>query len=634
MMKTARLSTPIFGIIARTQKSKKQFTVELLSKWVRPWQLTPEPSHWWIEKEGGLAIFRPEAVIEDEGENAVLSIRGSVLATGTTSSQHKRKRPAGPLNGTLTILHDLLERDSSAIRDLRGQFALSFWDGHRRRLILARDHLGQRELFFYTTSEFIFFCSELSPLLRLPESRIEIDLESAFWYLTFGMSAPGKTLAKNVERLPAAHMFIWEEKVSAPLILRYWTPLKADAPRQADSETLDRLTSQLDISISRCLSPDAAQGILLSGGVDSTYLAATAKSMTSSELQAFTSAFDPQYGLNETEYAAAVARWLEVKHHVVFLDGKRALELMETVIFSMAEPCSAWASLTHFMLLAQIHQTGIKEVLSGLGADEIFGGYDHFRGYYSRFLRHYRQNTSNFSESEHFLNILLSEEKSSRRVLYPGVARFFDDVSLRNALHHPFSSWQYAPHLRSFYRECLNLKPEAQVMEMMVAHECQFRIPDLLFANFETLSRRMGINVCYPFLDPDLIELAAGLEAESRYRNRKGKFSLQLRDLQPRFKHAMMQIAASRIPPQICDRPRKSYTAPFGAWLFESSFNRPLLEKIGRSKFWKLGLVKRQWLEYILSKVVPGPNPWVFQLWALLTLIGWYDRFVEPPDDR
>jgi asparagine synthase (glutamine-hydrolysing) len=511
---------------------------------------------------------------------------------------------------------------------MRGQFALACWDGRRKRLLLARDHLGQRSLFYQVEPDLLVFCSELAPLLRAA-SRCELDPEGAYWYLAFGMPPPGRTLARGIERVPAAHVLCWEPR-KPPLLQRYWTPLDADAPREATPDVIEALQKALDRAIAQRIQGDALPGLFLSGGVDSTYIAATTTLIAKDRPRAFTSAFEAQHGMNETEYAQAVAEWLGLEHHVIPLYAESALELLDDVVLSAAEPCGAWATLTHFRILATARQLGVTRMVSGLGADEIFGGYDHFRGYYARFLR-YRQQRPAPPGGEAFEALMLPEDQTARRTLYPGVARFFDDASLRQATHSSLHGWQYASHLRSFYRECRRLKPEAEAMEMMVAHECQHRIPDLLFANFEPLSRRMAVEVSYPFLDPDLVRLCAGLSAESRYRTPSGRFSLRLRDLHPRFKHAMLEVARGRVPDAIRDRPRKSFTAPFGGWLSQPHFCGPVLSQLRRSRFWDQGLVRREWLDHVLERVVPGPNPWVFQFWALLTLTAWYDRFVEPP---
>jgi hypothetical protein len=84
------------------------------------------------------------------------------------------------------------------------------------------------------------------------------------------------------------------------------------------------------------------------------------------------------------------------------------------------------------------------------------------------------------------------------------------------------------------------------------------------------------------------------------------------------------------VPEEVVERPRKSFTAPFGGWLFDPAFGPAVIDDLRRSPFWRLGIVRKEWLEHILERIEPGPNPWVFQLWALVTLAGWYERFAEP----
>jgi asparagine synthase (glutamine-hydrolysing) len=616
-MAPPRPSNPLFGVVARTERGRDLLSPEGLQPWVQLWLAAPDREAWFVDREAGLALLQPQLVLDGarrdarrDARRAALAIRGSVLrGAGTTAA----------------ILEDLLDRDTAAIEALRGQFALAVWDGRRRRLLLARDHLGQRGLFLRTEPDLLLFCSELAPLLR---AGCELDPEAAFWYLAFGMPPPGRTLAVGVDRVPAAHVLAWEP--GRPAVLqRYWTPLRADAPRDATPEVVGQLRKALDDAIALRLPGRGAGGLLLSGGIDSTYLAATAASRGQRPL-AFTSAFEDELGMNETGFAAAAADRFGLPQAIVPLHAAEAAELLDEVVLRAAEPCSAWAALTHFRILATARQRQVEQVLSGLGSDEIFGGYDHFRGYYARFLRWARR----FPTPEGvdpFAAALLPEDAVSRRVLYPGVARFFDDVALREGLGEPFRRWQYASHLRAFYRECRQLKPEAQVMEMMVAHECQHRIPDLLFANFEPISRRCGVEMAYPFLDPDLVQLACGLAVESRYRTASGRFSLRLKALHPRYKHAMLEVAADRVPQAILERPRKSFTAPFAAWLEHPQFGPPVLARLARSRFWERGIVRRELLGSLLARTGSLPGPWTAQLWALVTLAGWYDRFVEPP---
>lgn len=624
----AAIAKPIFGVIARTQFGRDHLAPEYLQPYVSRWTSAPSPKEWWINRNDGVALFRPD--LRQSGnhpnEESCICIRGSVLTDGI--GVPRRMPPSA--DGLSALLYSLMERDMTTLRDLRGQFTLVWWDGERRVLGITRDHLGQRCMYTRTDPNYILFCSELAPLLRSSAYSTELDEESAFGYLAFGMPPPGKTLARHVDRVPAAHVLRWEPQ-SPPNILRYWSPLNADAPHEATPEYVAQCREQLETAIVSKLSDSGQQGMFLSGGVDSTFIAATAKKFGGS-LKTFTSSFDDKYQINETEYSAEVARWLGFSNHVIPVSQDHALQNLQEVVLSAAEPCSAWATITHVNVLAAAQQMQVKSMFSGLGADEIFGGYDHFRGYYSRFCRFAMSHPSP-PGIDAFDALLMNDSQSAGRVLYPGVARLFDDVSLKKCLTAPYRKWNYTPHLREFYRECRKIKPEAQLMEMMVAHECQHRIPDLLHTNFDPVARRMGVEIIYPFLDPTIVQLACGLSVTSRYRTPSGEFSLQLRKLMPRFKYAMMKIAEDRVPLAILERPRSSYTAPFGQWLFSPEFANPVLNKLQKSRFWERNIVKKEYVQEILGKVLPGPNPFVFQMWGLITLAGWYDTFVENADN-
>lgn len=637
-MTAARSSNPIFGAVARTERGRQQLSAESLAPWVSRWLDAPDPSKWWVNRDAGVALFAPQAVglHRPTGDGAALAWRGVARqgAPGRAPEGWAVERDA-PADSS-RILYDILERDAAAVRDLRGQFALACWDGRRRRLLLARDHMGQQSMFWRTEEHLLLFCSELAPLMQTASAACRLDLEAAYWYLSFGMPPPGRTLARGVERLPAAHLLCWEPR-QEPQLLCYWTPLGAESRRTASPETADLIQQTLDESIAAHRARDGAQGIFLSGGTDSTYLAATAVPLTGAPLTAFTSAFEESFGMNDdARYAAAVSGWLGLPHRVAPLHAAEALKILDEIVLTADEPCAAWASATHFRLLSSAREQGITRMLSGLGADEVFGGYEHFHTYYVRALECAERGPAP-SGVDDFEGLLLREDdEQARGAVYPGIARFFDDKALRLALSEPYASWGYASRLRAFYRECRRLKPEAGPVEMMVAHECQHRIPDLLLANFEPISRRAGVEVSYPWLDPDVVQIAAGLDLLSRYRTPDGRFSRDPDELVPGFKHALMMVYERKVPEMVLRRPIKTFTAPFGAWLSDERFAGAVRARLARSRFGELNFLRRGWLDEVWERLSSGAQEGqgTFRLWAILTLVGWYDRFVDPPRGR
>jgi hypothetical protein len=223
---------------------------------------------------------------------------------------------------------------------------------------------------------------------------------------------------------------------------------------------------------------------------------------------------------------------------------------------------------------------------------------------------------------------LLRDPTLARQALFPGVAQFFSESALQRALarSQPARGWDPVPTRQAFYRECLALKPNAHVYELMVAHECQYRIPELLFANFETASREIGVRLLYPYLTPRFVRLVSGLKASARFMRGEGQWISKL---------PLRRLASPLLPEEIVRRPRGSYTTAFAYWMQLPAFSRPTLARLERSAFWKLGLVSKAWHKRLVGVVSHASAPTspegsasLYQLWALLTLVSWYDRFV------
>lgn len=614
----------LFGALARTSRGREQLTQQTLQTWTS--QERADSSDWWINRDAGVALFRPQVRLDHAQGQSVLSIRGLIRPR-----EGKPSAPSQADNHSSKILSEILERDALAIRDLRGQWVLACWDDNRRRLLVARDHLGQRVIFTRTDPDLFIFCSELSPLLRLRGKSVELDEETAFWYLSFGRPTPGRTLARGVGRLPAAHLISWGPG-NAPLEQRYWSPLKPDSQPTDSPELHDAIQQALDRSIAEYCSLETPQGVFLSGGTDSTYLVTTASSLSGVELTAFTSAFEDELGINDdVRYASEVAAGLDVPHRVVPLHAGEALEILEEEVLLADEPCAAFASLTHFKLLATAKELGVGWMLSGLGADEIFGGYDNFHYYYARYLEFCSQHQLP-PGMDGFDFLLLQDDSVMSPVLYGGITRLFSDHVIRDKFLEPYRSWKYTPYLHAFYRECRRIKPEANPIEMMVSHECQHRIPEMLFANFEPISRRAGIGVHYPWLDPDVVELAAGLDVLARYRTPAGDWSPHIDELVPGFKHTLMRVYEGKVPEKVLRRPIKTFTAPFREWFAKPDFAAPIIARVRASRFWERGIVKREWLDWLdfPTGQLKANFPF-FQTWGLITFTAWYDRFIDPP---
>ena len=584
----------IFGVLAHTEKAQAaicQQKIHLLAS-----SFPRDLSKWWVDPHGRLAIFDATVIASPDGPLTVALDSSRAINLRTLVRQKLINNPA----------------------QLDGDFALASWDGSC--LTLARDHFGQRQLYLARRDDVSLFCSDLEPLLEERRWQREIDWESAVHYLARGLAPTSRTLAKAIQSIPAAHVLRWTPP-AAPVIQRYWTPLITRPATLTREVVHERIKSTLHAAIESRVLP-RANALLLSGGVDSSYLAAYTRRITRKPLTAYTITYDPRYRKNEDHFAAAVAREIGAEHVRVSLSAGRAYSILRQVLKSPV-PCSAWAAIIHQRLLAAISKRNEATLLSGLGADELFGGYDRYLDYYFRqreFVRRWR-----WPEKSHWFEALLNRPKEAAARLFPGMASFFSSPELQRWLYQSFAATDLPEFDRKFYRECRQLKPESHIFELMIAHECRHRIPDLLMTNFEPIAHKFAVPTSYPFLDRNLVSWASLLEPAERYWYENENWWA---------KKFFRGLAAELLPQSIVMRRRATYEPPIVDWFQESSFGPPVLDRFASTTLWEAGFLRRRLRDDLIKLVRKLPESyytkrqWLEEFWAVLTLGAWYDRYI------
>jgi len=610
----------LFAVVAKNERGRTGIAGELRS--LLPATFPRRTPAWWIEPEAGVALHAP-VVAEPPArrDGSALALVGSLVQGGQRWAWPAPKSMPAQDRYTRSLLAAMRRDPAAAAASWRGDGALAFWDGARRRLSIARDPLGQRGLFVREDADVHWICSELAPLLADPGYACQLDFEAAFHYLLAGRAPSGRTLAEGIARVPPAHLAVWQP--GQPwLRQRYHTPLREAARKVADPALRAEISRAFDHAIATRLTRPR-QALLLSGGVDSSYLAARGAALAGgSHFDAYTIEFAAPFRDNETAFARQVAERFGLRHHVVPLDLARTRPLLERVL-AADEPCAAWATVTHHHLLAQIAGDGHTELWSGLGSDEVFGGYHKFLETYLRWRRY--QKRWRLPDRADAFDAVLWSRGDAAAYLFSGNARFLDDAAIARAFEAPFRRWQDTSLLEEFYRDCRRLKRGAHWFEMAVAHECEHRIPDLLFVGFEPVARAHGLHTSYPFLDLDLLPLACGLGATERFQP-AGKKWLN--------KKLLRELASAQLPAAIMERPLAAYSAPITLWLTTPAIARPMLAKLRKSKLWQIGLLRREWLPRVEASLAPElatgkAGRQCQRVWALITLAAWYDRWVE-----
>src|SRR5918995_874388 len=284
------------------------------------------------------------------------------------------------------VIIALYERHGERLLEhLRGMFAFGLWDARRRRLLAARDHLGQKPFYYANTRRGFAFASEIKGLLAFDAQLRSLDLEALDQYLALRLIAPPLSMFRGVRKLPPGHLLDLEPGKD-PVIRAYWDLSYQPKLTGTESSLIDELEARLEETLRLHLVSDVPVGAFLSGGLDSSLLVAMlAKRVGVKHLPTFTVGL-PHKDHDEAPHAAAVARLYRTQHHERVLCPS-LISLLPNLIYHLDEPSDPLSLCTY--QVAELARQHVKVVIGGDGGDELFGGYDRYygnlyAGYYSR----------------------------------------------------------------------------------------------------------------------------------------------------------------------------------------------------------------------------------------------------------
>src|SRR6476661_9118027 len=280
-----------------------------------------------------------------------------------------------------TILHLYEERGLDFIHEIEGDYGIAIWDANKERLVLVRDRVGVKPLYFYHQRGRFIFASEIKAILQHPSVTPDIDEQSLYHYLTFLTTPAPTTLFRDIHKLPAGH-FLTLTRDGTLNIQQYWDALP---PQQKISGSEDEQRAEilrlLRDSIRKRMMSDVPFGVFLSGGVDSSANVALMSELMSQPVRTYTVGFEDSEELNELESARAVAKSFGTDHHEVIIGQQDMQKFLPDLIFHQDEPLADPVCVPLYYVSRLARETGTIVVQVGEGADEIFAGYDWFRKY-------------------------------------------------------------------------------------------------------------------------------------------------------------------------------------------------------------------------------------------------------------
>jgi asparagine synthase (glutamine-hydrolysing) len=515
------------------------------------------------------------------------------------------------------VVHLYEERGDDFVRELRGMFAFALWDGPRQRLLLARDPLGKKPVYFSRQPEGFAFSSEVASLLKGLARRPAPDLAAIDRYLTLQyVPAPG-TAFQGVGKLPAGHLLVVEPG-GAPRLSRYWRLSFAPrrfAPRSEDEAT-EEVRPLLDEAVRRRQVADVPVGAFLSGGLDSSLVVALMARASARPIETFS--IDFPGGGGEVAWARLVARRWQTNHHELVVDPDM-VGILPELVRRYGEPF-ADSSAVPVYYLSKLTRAHVTVALSGDGGDEVFGGYRRYlwdklarqirdTGVFSGPVRallarlpgaradRLRRFSADLSDdmASRYLPLVAHFSPRDKEALIPPGAR----AALGRAGGEPVEAW---------FREILAGSDATDDVNRLLDLDTQTYLPDDILVKVDIASMAHALEVRAPLLDQTLVEWMAGLGGELKLRGLRGKRILR-------------RAAAGLVPRAILTRKKRGFALPVDGW-FRGKLRPMARDLLGADGARLLTIADKTEVRRLLDEQDRGVDHGE-RLWNLLVLELW-----------
>jgi len=596
----------------------------------------PDDEGYLVDGPLGFA-FRRLAILDLEGGNQPLSNEdGSVSVVFNGEIYNFRElREELRVRGhefrtrtdTETIVHLYEELGERCVVRLRGMFAFALWDSRRGRLLLARDRIGQKPLFFARAGSRFLFASEPKAILAEGSVSARLDPEALHAYMALRFVPSPGTMFAGIRSLPPAHTLVIAD--GQETIRRYWDLRYLPKWDAREDELADRLDGLLRASVSRHLVADVPIGTFLSGGVDSSQLTALACKETGSGLPAFTiGSHDPEF--DEIPHAIEVARLYGTEHHqeIVSPDLMHLVPAMVRHLDMPGDPIAACQY--HAARLAHRH---VRVAIGGDGGDELFGGYDRYAGFgpvrqYARLPASIRRSLlgpaiGRIPETFGYKSLASRLRWIQELSFHEGGDRYAE-ATLYFRFGLSFLERLYGPGLRERLE---GVDPRSAVIrafesvdarddvDRMLHADLTTRLPEHLLILVDRMTMAHSLEGRLPFLDEDVVEFAARLPVKAKVRGRE-------------LKVLQRQVAARHLPQSVVRRPKQGFMFPIARWLRED-LRAPTEALLRRSSLVRDGLFQAEPIELLLAEHQAGAADHHHRLWMLVNLELWYREYVE-----
>lgn len=535
---------------------------------------------------------------------------------------------------TETVIHAYEQWGPSCVEHFQGMFAFVIWDIKNKQLFAARDRLGIKPLYFTNQGGNLLFASEMKSILASEMHSPELQASRLPELLTFGYLAGSETLLRGIHTLLPGHCLSWKENVLETH--QYWdVPLPSDGDSAGEHELIEEFTELFESSVQMRLMSDVPLGIFLSGGLDSSAIAATMARQMPESLKTFSVGFQSQY-YSELDYAREVATAIGADHHELKLQPHELLSSLPELIWHEDKPIRN-ASSVALNYVAQLARKHVKVVLTGEGSDELFAGYSRYwatlfnrrwgaryerlvpRWIRERCVRHTLWKWPlPLSVKKKLSHTFLNHSQRPEEIIFDN----FHAIFPRRIHHHLF-----AP---EFYQQVCGVDPYQDSVELYRDRQSTCELDRLLYTDQKTylvellmkqdrMSMAASIESRVPFLDHRLVEFAARVPRRLKL-HREGE------------KYLVKKAMQALVPKSILRREKMGFPVPIRQWLrhdFRSVLQETLLSRPAVER----NIFNQQFVQRLLAENDRGVRDHTDALWTLLNFEIWARIFLDGETD-
>lgn len=529
---------------------------------------------------------------------------------------------------TEVILHLYEKYGEDCVKYLDGMFAFAIWDITRKKLVMARDHMGQKPLFFCETPYGFAFASEVKSLLAGNFVKRETELEALYHYISLRFIPDQFTLFKGIKKVPAAHRLIYENNKLR--IDRYWDFSFLDKINGTEEEITDQLDHVLFQTVKAHMLSDVPIGSFLSGGIDSSLITAMMALQSETPIATFSIGVEEE-DFNELPFATLVAGQYKTQHHEQVVQAD-LVHLLPRMIWHLDEPSDPFGVGVY--LVSELASKYVKVVLSGDGGDELFAGYDRFSGnrladFYCVIPKFVRKTLlkriiekvpegftyKSFSQKLRWLNEMslldedgdrYAESMSFLRYTEEAKSRLFSD-RIRSEMGYTNSKEKILAHFSS--------NNVNELVDRMLYTDLMTRMPDHLLAIVDRMAMAHGLEVRPPLMEHRLVEFASRIPTHLKLNGAKLKYILR-------------RVASRYIHPSLITRKKQGFGFPLAYWM-RDELREFLRQVVRESRFIENEIFNHDYVHNMIEEHIRGKRDHNFRIWIFMNLEIWYRIFIE-----